>query len=101
MSVAHDAVAAAIARADAVRAGRDGLNIFAWRDDADARAQADAVAAGPLNGMPVAVKDNIATRTLPTTCASHILLGYVSPFEATVVRRLRDAGAVIFGKTNM
>jgi aspartyl-tRNA(Asn)/glutamyl-tRNA(Gln) amidotransferase subunit A len=101
VSVAHDAVAAAIARADAVRAGRDGLNIFAWRDDADARAQADAVAAGPLNGMPVAVKDNIATRTLPTTCASHILLGYVSPFEATVVRRLRDAGAVIFGKTNM
>ena len=55
----------------------------------------------PLAGIPVAVKDNLATLDLPTTCASRILEGYVSPFEATVVRRLRAAGAVVIGKTNM
>ena len=47
------------------------------------------------------VKDNIATLTLPTTCGSRILEGYVSPFEATVITRLRTAGAVVIGKTNM
>ena len=51
--------------------------------------------------MPVVVKDNIATLGLPTTCASKILEGYVSPYEATAVARLREAGAVIVGKTNM
>lgn len=56
---------------------------------------------GPLAGVPVAVKDNIATLELPTTCASKILEGYVSPFEATAVRKLREAGAVVIGKTNM
>jgi len=55
----------------------------------------------PLAGVPVAVKDNLATLDLPTTCASRILDGYVSPFEATAVRRLRAAGAVVVGKTNM
>ncbi len=51
--------------------------------------------------MPVAIKDNIATLHHPTTCGSRILAGYVSPYEATVVTRLRAAGAVPFGKTNM
>ena len=97
----REAVAAAARRADQVNAGRDGLNIFAWRDDADAMAQADTAVDGPLSGIPVAVKDNIATLALPTTCGSHILRGYVSPYEATVVRRLRAAGGVVFGKTNM
>ena len=102
MSVAgREAVAAAARRADEVRAGSDGLNIFAWRDDADAFAQADVAPDGPLAGRPVAVKDNIATLALPTTCGSRILHGYVSPYEATVVTRLRAAGGVIFGKTNM
>jgi aspartyl-tRNA(Asn)/glutamyl-tRNA(Gln) amidotransferase subunit A len=55
----------------------------------------------PLQGVPVAIKDNIATGHLPTTCASRILRGYVSPYEATVVRRLRDAGAVVVCTTNM
>ncbi len=99
--VARDAVAAAAGRADAVQAGRDGLNIFAWRDDADALEQAGQAPEGPLAGAPVAVKDNIATRALPTTCGSHILHGYVSPYEATVVARVRAAGGVVFGKTNM
>jgi aspartyl-tRNA(Asn)/glutamyl-tRNA(Gln) amidotransferase subunit A len=51
--------------------------------------------------MPVAVKDNIATLDLPTTCGSRILEGYRSPFEATAVRKLREAGAWIVGKTNL
>lgn len=55
----------------------------------------------PLQGLPVAVKDNLATLELPTTCGSRFLDGYVSPFEATAVRRLREAGGVVVGKTNM
>ena len=55
----------------------------------------------PLLGVPVAVKDNIATLDLPTTCASRILDGYISPFEATAVQRLRAAGAFVACKANM
>ena len=56
---------------------------------------------GPLRGMPVSLKDNICTTNMPTTCASKMLEGYMSPYEATVVTRLEEAGAVIIGKTNM
>lgn len=56
---------------------------------------------GKLLGVPVAIKDNLVTIDLPTTCGSKILDGYQSPFEATAVRRLRAAGAVIVGKTNL
>ncbi|MGH7618151.1 MAG: Asp-tRNA(Asn)/Glu-tRNA(Gln) amidotransferase subunit GatA, partial [Gemmatimonadaceae bacterium] len=56
---------------------------------------------GLLHGVPVAIKDNIATTSLPTTCGSRILDGYVSPYEATAVRRLRESGAIVIGKTNM
>jgi len=56
---------------------------------------------GPLGSMPVAIKDNIVTLDLPTTCGSRILEGYVSPFEATAVRRLREAGAMIAAKANL
>ncbi len=55
----------------------------------------------PLYGLPVAVKDNIAVRGMELTCASRILLGFESPYSATVVKRLERAGAVILGKTNM
>lgn len=57
--------------------------------------------AGPLAGMPVALKDNIVTVEQPTTCGSRILEGYVSPYNATVVERLRSAGAMIAAKTNL
>ncbi len=56
---------------------------------------------GPLAGVPVAVKDNISTRGIPTTCASRILEGYVPPYDAHVVEGLRRAGGAVLGKTNM
>jgi aspartyl-tRNA(Asn)/glutamyl-tRNA(Gln) amidotransferase subunit A len=56
---------------------------------------------GPLAGMPLALKDNIVTVEQPSTCASRILEGYRSPFNATVVKRLRDAGAMVAAKANM
>ena len=61
----------------------------------------DAGVGGPLAGVPVAVKDNLSTEGIETTCASKILQGYVPPYDATVVMKLRDAGAIVFGKTNL
>ena len=57
--------------------------------------------AGPLAGVPVALKDNLCTRGIPTTCSSRMLEGWRPPYSATVVERLRAAGAVIVGKTNL
>ena len=57
--------------------------------------------AGPLAGVPVALKDNLCTRGIPTTCSSRMLEGWRPPYNATVVERLRAAGAVIIGKTNL
>jgi aspartyl-tRNA(Asn)/glutamyl-tRNA(Gln) amidotransferase subunit A len=56
---------------------------------------------GALLGVPLAIKDVICTRGVPTTCGSRILKGYVPPYDAAVIERLRGAGAVILGKTNM
>jgi aspartyl-tRNA(Asn)/glutamyl-tRNA(Gln) amidotransferase subunit A len=56
---------------------------------------------GPLAGVPVALKDNICTRDMPTTCGSRMLETFLPPFDAHVVERLRRAGAVLFGKTNL
>ena len=56
---------------------------------------------GPMAGVPVALKDNMCTRGVPTTCSSKILDGWAPPYDATVVERLRDAGAIAIGKTNL
>ena len=78
------------------------LNAFiTLADAASVTADIAAAPAGPMHGMPVALKDNIATTTLSTSCGSRILDGWVSPYEATAVTKLRAAGAVIIGKTNM
>ena len=85
------------------------LNAFLVVDADGAMAAARAIDArraageelGPLAGIPIAVKDNFCTRDLPTTCGSRMLEGWVPPYDATVITRLREAGLVILGKTNM
>ena len=75
----------------------------------DARAAADAVDAavaagddpGPLAGVPVALKDNLCVRGTPTTCGSRILDGWRPPYTATVVDRIKRAGGIVLGKTNL
>jgi len=56
---------------------------------------------GPLAGVPVAIKDNLCTRGVPTTCSSRMLEGWHPPYDATVVQRLSTAGAIMVGKTNL
>ncbi|NKB41474.1 MAG: Asp-tRNA(Asn)/Glu-tRNA(Gln) amidotransferase GatCAB subunit A, partial [Ilumatobacter sp.] len=56
---------------------------------------------GPLAGVPVALKDNLCTQGIPTTCSSKILGNWKPPYDATVVTRLREAGAIVLGKTNL
>src|SRR3954447_20626711 len=64
-----------------------------------AAAQADVTL--PLGGIPIAIKDVINVQGQPCTCASKILRGYIAPYDATVISRLRAAGAIPFGRTNM
>ena len=77
----------------------DGERALARADEVDAaRARGDAL--GPLAGVPVAIKDVIVTEGLVTTAGSKILAGWVPPYDATAVARLRAAGAIVVGKTN-
>ena len=104
-----ETVKQAFARASAVRAGPEGLNALLSTDREAALGAAEEVSRlhregnqpRPLAGVPVVVKANIATLNMPTSCGSRILEHYVSPFESTVVTRLRTAGAIVMGKTNM
>ena len=85
------------------------LNAYNLVTAESAREQAAAIDAavlagevvGPLAGVPLAMKDNMCTKGVPTTCSSKILEGWRPPYDATVVARLREAGAVSVGKTNL
>lgn len=103
-----DAIAASVDRARDPRFGPSGLNIIIATDRAASVSAAEDVTArygrgetSALTGRTVAVKDNIATLDMPTTCGSRILAGYTSPYEATAIQRLRKSGAVVIAKTNM
>ncbi|MCU0626144.1 MAG: Asp-tRNA(Asn)/Glu-tRNA(Gln) amidotransferase subunit GatA [Gemmatimonadaceae bacterium] len=97
-STPHALAAAALARAHT----HEVLNAFVTRHaSADDAIAGSGTGTGALHGVPVAVKDNIATTSLSTSCGSRILKGYVSPFDATAVAKLRAAGATIIGKANM
>ncbi len=95
---------------DTIRSNADTLNTFIRtaepervlaraREFDDARARGETL--GPLAGIPTAVKDNISTRGLGTTCGSRMLDGYQPPCDATAVTRLEAAGGIVIGKTNM
>lgn len=95
-------VNASFARAADVDVGPSGLNCILSADRASSLRAADALpVGGALAGVPVVLKDNIATTTLNTSCGSKILEGYVSPYDSTVARKLHAAGAVLVGKANM
>ncbi|HHN46410.1 MAG TPA: Asp-tRNA(Asn)/Glu-tRNA(Gln) amidotransferase subunit GatA, partial [Planctomycetes bacterium] len=100
------AVKAALQRIEAVEPKVNAFLHIAADNALAAAQQLDAKTAagekpGPLAGVPVALKDNIATGDMPTTCASRMLEGYRPPYTATVVEKLRAAGAVVIGKTNL
>jgi aspartyl-tRNA(Asn)/glutamyl-tRNA(Gln) amidotransferase subunit A len=69
--------------------------------DASDERRASGEALSPWDGLPLALKDNLVRAGEKTSCASHILEGFVSPYDASVVGRLKDAGAVVIGRTNM
>ncbi|MES2459413.1 MAG: Asp-tRNA(Asn)/Glu-tRNA(Gln) amidotransferase subunit GatA [Armatimonadota bacterium] len=103
---AREVTDAFLARIEAVESS---VKSFITVTPEEARAQADAVdariaagdAVGPLAGVPVALKDNLCTVGVETTCASQILRGFVPPYNATVVEKLTAAGVISLGKTNL
>ena len=96
---------------DRIRAVDDRVHAFLSYDAEDAMAQADAadkaLAAGashqqqPLLGIPISVKDLLAVKRQPLGCGSRILSKFTSPYDATVVEKLKAAGAIVFGRLNM
>jgi len=93
----------------AIRDRDERVKAYMHVDEAAARAQAQAVddrrkkgePLGPLAGVPIAIKDVLCTKGIPTTCSSKILQHFVPPYDAHVITKLKDAGAILIGKTNM
>ncbi|MEJ2746026.1 MAG: amidase, partial [bacterium] len=91
------------------RAVEGKIHSFAEVYETDALAEAEAADAriakggshGPLEGIPIGIKDNLCVEGRPATCSSRILKGFVAPYNATVIERLRKAGAVFLGRTSM
>ncbi len=102
IDVANDTLAAIDARDNEI-------NAFLHLDAETIRSQAERIDAtvdaggdpGRLAGVPVAIKDNLCQRGVPTTCASKILEGWKPPYDATVITKLTQAGAILVGKTNL
>ena len=102
----RDAVTAALT---AMEANEKKINSFVTIDKEGALIRADEIQkkiddgtlTGPLAGVPVAIKDNMCTEGMLTTCSSKILFNFIPTYTAEAVKRLEDAGAVILGKTNM
>ncbi len=92
-----------------IQAREESIHAFITVTPEEARRQADLAdekirkggPLSPLTGIPVAVKDNLCTKDIRTTCASKMLANYTPPYDATVVNRLRSEGMVMIGKTNM
>ncbi|MCX6353652.1 MAG: Asp-tRNA(Asn)/Glu-tRNA(Gln) amidotransferase subunit GatA [Candidatus Aureabacteria bacterium] len=102
----HDLVRACLDRIRAVDA-TVGAFVDVYEKDALSEAHAadnriaEGGAARALEGVPVAVKDNLCVTGRPVTCSSKILKGFIAPYTATVIERLREAGAILIGRTNM
>ena len=90
---------------DRIQAVDGKLQAYLWLNPDDALAQADAIDRTgktlPLAGIPIAIKDVLNVTGQPCTCASKILRGHTSVYDATVIRQLRKAGAILLGRTNM
>jgi aspartyl-tRNA(Asn)/glutamyl-tRNA(Gln) amidotransferase subunit A len=94
---------------DAIDARESEIHAFNYVMRDEALVAADALDAriakgedvGPLAGVPIALKDNMCTDGIPTTCSSKILEGWKPPYDATVVQKLQAAGTIVIGKTNL
>jgi aspartyl-tRNA(Asn)/glutamyl-tRNA(Gln) amidotransferase subunit A len=89
----HDARLGAFVHLDRDVALQQAADVDAKRDAGESQ--------GPLAGIPVAVKDVLCMKGQPATCASRMLKGFVPPYDATVIAKLKQAGAVVIGRTNM
>lgn len=108
---AGEVSAAEIVRAYALRVGQVESKVRAYVNQAQESASAQAEALDrqlkqwrktkPLMGMPLAIKDNICTEGMPTTCSSRMLQHFVPPYDATVITKLREQGYILLGKTNL
>ncbi len=77
------------------------INAFVHFDKEVVKKRAEKATSGILSGVAIGIKDNICVKDELTTCASKILRGFKPPYDATVVRKLKEAGAILMGKVNM